>query len=126
MEIYKEIQGFKDYYISNYGNVVSCKRKKPIILAPKVDKDGYYCVCLRKDNKNHHYTIHRLVAIHFIDNLFDKPCVNHKDGNKTNNLVTNLEWVTISENTKHAYDTGLFTVSRDTKGRWCRNHEHTA
>ena len=48
--------------------------------------------------------------------------MNHIDGDKLNNNVSNLEFATVSENTKHAYDTGLFTVTRDEKGRWCNNH----
>lgn len=124
-EVFKPIVGFTDYYISNLGNVVSCKRKYPIVMKPKLDRYGYKCVCLRKDGKNVHFTVHRLVAITFISNKLNKPCVNHIDGNKLNNTVSNLEWVTVAENTKHAFDMGLFTVSRDDKGRWSTTHEHT-
>lgn len=126
MEVYKLIEGISGYEVSNLGNVRSTKRKQPIILKPKVNKYGYHEVCLRKDNKNVHRTVHRLVAMAFIDNPEDKPTVNHKDGNKLNNEVANLEWNTISENTKHAYNNGLFTVSRDAKGRWSSPYEYKA
>ena len=58
-------------------------------------------------NRATHFAIHRLVAITFIDNPDNKPMVNHIDGNKLNNNACNLEWVTCSENHKHAYKTGL-------------------
>lgn len=64
--------------------------------------------------------IHRLVAETFILNPLGKPCVNHIDGNKLNNNVNNLEWVTISENTMHAYKNGLLKILRDDKGRFIK------
>lgn len=72
-----------------------------IVLNPR--KNTYYYVRLDKNNE----AIHRLVAFHFIPNPDNKPCVNHKDGNKLNNHVTNLEWCTGTENVQHAIDTGL-------------------
>lgn len=123
-EVFVPIHNFDNYFISNLGNVMSCKGKQPRILKQKVDKYGYCCVCLRRDNKNYYFTVHRLVAQSFIENPLDKPTVNHIDGNKQNNYYTNLEWHTISENTKHAYENGLFTVCRDAKGRWSSPYEY--
>ena len=123
-EIWKDIKGYEELYqISNYGRVKSLKRKsafycglrkeyleRPIkekILSFSKSNRGYLQVSLTKSGKCRTYTIHRLVAQAFIPNLENKEQVNHIDGNKNNNCIDNLEWVTISENNKHAFDTGL-------------------
>lgn len=104
-EIWKDIQGYEGLYqISNLGRVKSLekiiitsnnitKRMIEKILKPHLHK-GYYSVTLRKDNKSKVYTIHRLVAKAFIPNPDNLPQVNHKDENKANNHVDNLEWCT--------------------------------
>ena len=100
------IKGFEDLYsIDDQGNVFSHYRNK--FLKPLPDTHGYLQVCLKKDKKAYWKRIHRLVAIAFIPNPESKPEVNHKDGDKHRNQVDNLEWVTDSEQTKHAYDNGL-------------------
>lgn len=76
-------------------------------LSGKVDRYGYKTVCLSLDCGIKHVTIHRVVAICYLDNPSNLPTVNHKDGNKLNNRVTNLEWATVQQNTQHAYDNGL-------------------
>ena len=76
-------------------------------LKPKITSNGYYMVVLSKDNKNNYKNIHRIVAGNFIPNLYNKPQVNHKDGNKLNNNVENLEWNTSKENIDHAKKLGL-------------------
>lgn len=72
-----------------------------------IRKDGYKSILLYKDGKYHHVLIHRIIAISFIPNPENKPCVNHKDGDKQNNNIDNLEWVTHSENTQHSFDNKL-------------------
>ena len=110
MEIWKTIKDFEDYQVSNLGNVkmtANNATRKERILKPLVTNRGYYRVALYKDKKPNFFTIHRLVAIYFIDNPENKSQVNHKDGNKENNIVSNLEWMSNKENSDHAYNTGL-------------------
>ena len=71
-------------------------------MKPYINNYGYLRISLSVDGKRHKYSIHRLVALLFIDNPYNKKEVNHIDGNKLNNVVTNLEWVTSSENQLHA------------------------
>lgn len=99
-EIWKDIPEYEGIYkISNLGRVKS----KNKIRKPYLRKTTGYCyVTLSKNNKVKCYSIHRLVANSFIDNIEKKPYVNHIDGNKQNNNVKNLEWVTQKENVIHA------------------------
>lgn len=103
-EQWKAIKGFEEYQISTSGQV---KARSGKILAPNNNGFGYLHVHLMKDGAIHVKKIHRLVAEAFIDNPQAKPQVNHKDGNKSNNTVDNLEWATRSENMKHACANGL-------------------
>ena len=112
-EIWNIIHGYSDYQISNYGRVKSLKFNKEKILKLPVTKKGYLQIRLYKNGKrklNHSYRfyIHRLVANAFIFNPDNKPEINHKDGNKMNNYIDNLEWVIHSDNMKHAIKKGLF------------------
>ena len=115
-EIWKDIKGYEGLYqVSNLGRVKSLERYKvnhnikqlveEKILKPSLGR--YKKVCLCKNSKYQTLYIHRLVADAFIPNTNNDPCVNHIDGNKYNNVVNNLEFCTISQNTKHAYDLGL-------------------
>lgn len=72
-------------------------------MTPSKDGKGYLFVSLSKDGKRYLKKVHRLVAQAFIPNPFHKPQINHKNGDKTNNGVDNLEWVTNAENMLHAY-----------------------
>ena len=97
-----------DYKADIDGNIWSYKnKKKPFILKPMINKFGYLVVNLHIDKKQKQFRINRLVAGTFIPNPNNYPQVNHKDGDKTNNHVWNLEWVTAKENTNHAIKTGL-------------------
>ena len=114
-EIWKPILEYKDYYeISSIGNIRSIERTiilkngfqrklKSKVLKTFINENGYSIITVRINNVHHNFKIHRLVAIAFIDNPENKLTVNHKDGNKQNNNVLNLEWATHSENIKHAY-----------------------
>lgn len=98
----KKITGFDDYYITNVGTVYSWfdRIRK---LTPHQNKDGYLTVGLYKDKKRKQCRIHRLVADAFIANPDGKAEANHKNGDKTDNRVENLEWVTRSENMKYNF-----------------------
>lgn len=106
---YKKLEGFFGYYASSEGVIYSTRKSGFRPLKPKLRRDGYHEVCLYKDRKQHYRMVHRLIAAAFIENAEEKPCVNHKNGVKTDNRLVNLEWVTYSENTAHAFETGLIT-----------------
>lgn len=97
-EKFLEIRGYEGLYqISNYGRVKSLgngksNRSKMQILKPGKDRGGYLHVVLCKDRKPKGFLVHRLVAEHFIPNPSNLPEINHKDENKENNCVDNLEW----------------------------------
>lgn len=105
MEEWREIREYPKYSVSNEGRVRNFKTGR--ILKQGTHKQGYHLVWLSDENGRHGKSVHRLVAEAFIPNPNGKPQVNHIDGNKANNGVKNLEWNTGSENTKHAYKTGL-------------------
>lgn len=118
-EIWKDIHGYEGLYqISNLGNVKTLhygqkvsnnhwKETSSRLLKQKTSTSGYQRVELYKKDSRKCFYVHRLVAMAFLDNPENKPQINHKDGNKLNNCVDNLEWATSSENLKHAAQTGL-------------------
>jgi len=116
-EIWKPIIGYEGLYeISNLGRVRSIPKKgfkKQVVLVTSIDiATGYECVNLSKQNKRLRKRVHRLVAEVFLtQSVTGKPlCVNHKDGNKRNNRLENLEWVTYQENSLHAVRLGLTPI----------------
>lgn len=107
-EIWKDVKGFEGrYQVSNLGRLKSLTRKTPCIMVPVVHHTGYVHASLVKDRKRYNVNVHRIVAEAFIPNPEGKKTVNHIDGNKSNNVVSNLEWSTQKENINHAIKTGL-------------------
>lgn len=108
---------YDKYQISNMGRF---KNYKGIIMENyKPHHSGY--IYLRVDREK--YSLHRLVAFAFLENIDNKPFVNHIDGNKTNNCANNLEWCTVSENNQHAIDTGLKKFYKRKIGQYTTNDE---
>jgi len=120
MEEWQTIDAFSNYDVSNFGNIMNNKTGK--ILKPSI-KSGYYNISLLNETSKKTYKVHRLVALAFIENPENKLEVNHKDKNKLNNSVLNLEWMTRKENNIHRC-TGLkitcnknkplFRINKDT------------
>lgn len=112
--ICKLIEGYSNYVIYENGMVFNLNTCK--FLKSNLAKNGYYTFDLWKNNKGVKFYLHRLLAIHFIENTnSDYTVVNHIDGCKTNNKLYNLEWCSYSINNKHAYDCGLKKVSENVR-----------
>lgn len=113
LEIWKDIPGFEGIYkISNFGEVKSLSRiikrekvgdfiRNEKILNPFLISAGYFCIKVINNQKSEHFRIHRLIAILFIPNPYNKPEVNHINGIRTDNRIENLEWVNERENCCH-------------------------
>ena len=101
----REIKNYPSYRITENGIVINIKTNKNV--KQQIDKDGYLRVCLYNKNLRTKQFVHRLVATAFIPNPQSLPQVNHIDGNKKNNDVFNLEWVSVKQNVQHSYRTGL-------------------
>lgn len=107
-EIWRDVLDYEGFYqVSNMGRLKSLHYGKSTILNPSMASDGYKNVTLTLNGKKKYFRLHVLVARAFIPNPDNKPCVNHIDGDKSNNRADNLQWVTHSENTRHAYNKGL-------------------
>lgn len=107
-EIWKDIAGYEGLYqISSFGNVKSFRasakfgKPKELILKPYIINSGYAVVTLYTENIKHKFQVHRLVAESFLPNPQNLPCVNHKDENKLNNRVENLEWCSYQYNNNY-------------------------
>jgi len=114
-EFWKPVEGYFGLYeVSNFSRIKSLKRwinnrysgfwKDEMIITPSIHSTGYECVCLSKNGVGKNLRFHRIVAKAFLPNPENKPEVNHKNGNRTDNNLNNLEWCTSSYNQKHAYE----------------------
>lgn len=125
VELYNDIPGLDGYQASTFGNIRSTSRSvaqklnkdrsqiyhrqmPPKVLKQREQNGGYKIVWLSVNGKVKAYTVHKLVALTFFGESHGRD-INHKDGNKSNNCIDNLEYCTRSENVKHAYDKGLRT-----------------
>lgn len=130
-EVWVDMPGYEGMYqVSSYGRVKSLARKvrrgdtdhlqRERIIKP-ASLNGYYHVGLHRNGICKTAFIHRMVAIAFIPNPLSKDCINHKDCNRINNRVENLEWVTKAENNQHAWDNGRQEKLRELMKRGLRN-----
>lgn len=136
VEIWARIDGYEGYYeVSNTGKVRGLDRFLPFknksggrttkgrVLKPHDNGSGYYYVSLYLNGKKKNKLIHRLVAECYLENPHNKETVNHKDGDKGNNHVGNLEWLTQRENNAHALLNGLTPMGEDRSNSKLRDYE---
>ena len=113
IEEWREVPGYEGYYsVSDRGNVRRDKQSRGAIagrvMTAKLSTNGYYHVDLSRNDEKRRFRIHRIVASAFLGvSPFPKAVINHKDGNKQNNVPENLEWCTSKENNRHAMEAGL-------------------
>ena len=127
MEVYKQIIGYEGLYeVSNLGNVKSLNylhTGQEKLLSPAFDKDGYLLVVLSKNGEKKTCKVHRLVAQAFLPNPNNYPEINHKDENKLNNSVNNLEWCTAQYN--HDYSLSKQVEQYDLSGNYIATWKST-
>lgn len=135
-EIWKDIPGFENIYqVSNIGNVKTLdkyvnssiknnnKVKRKTKILKQYNKNGYLQVSLSKENKRYYFGVHRLVAMAFLPNTNNLPQVNHKDENKLNNKVDNLEWCSAKYNCNYGTrNSKIYNITSFRKGHipWCK------
>ena len=108
-----KITKYKNIYIGDDYNIYKLQKNGVYHkLCQWVDNTGYYQIAFRVDGKKKYIRVHRLLAETLISNPNSLSQVNHKDGNKLNNDIQNLEWISNSDNTKHAYESGLYNSNK--------------
>ena len=118
-EIWGDIEGYEGLYqVSNLGRVKSLRGKEEKILKAGVGTSGYNFVGLRKSGNVSYKQVHRLVALAFIPNIYNMPQVNHKDKNRLNNVVDNLEWCTAQYNIDYSNSKSI--IQYDLQGNYIR------
>jgi hypothetical protein len=126
IEIWKPVVGYEELYeVSNFGNIKSLCRlswnghsfilREERILKTTKNPNGYLQIILSKNNKQKTFFIHRIITHSFIPNPENKPQVNHKNGDKLDNRIENLEWATSSENLRHKIDILGYKDSLETR-----------
>lgn len=110
--MFKVVKDHPEVMVSLNGNIKYTETGKTIV--PRPDKDGYlrFSIWSPSQGKKISLSVHRCVAIAYIPNPLNKPCVNHKDCNRINNDITNLEWVTVAENNYHGMEYGSIVIGK--------------
>ena len=123
-EEWRDVRGYEGLYqVSNFGRVKSFYHNTPKIIYQSLHSMGYWRVCLVKNGKRKDVSVHRLVAQAFLPNPDNKPQVDHLNGDKRDNRVENLEWVTRKENIQRAIQMGLIKTGADSS---CTKLTHEA
>lgn len=121
-EIWKDVEGFEGLYmISNHGRVWSHNSNR--LMSTSLNDSGYEKITLSKNNKRKYITVHRLVAINFLPTVPNKYLVNHKDENKINNCVSNLEWCNNKENVNHGTSIVRMLSNRSKSSKWIEKNK---
>jgi hypothetical protein len=126
-ETWKAVEGYGNnaftYFVSNKGKIRRVLHVGIIFKIKIYSHNGYEIVSLLRNDKKESCLLHRIIATTFIENPLNKPQVNHKDGKKSNNNVSNLEWVTAKENVNHAYDHWLIRLGEDRANTKLKNKQ---
>jgi hypothetical protein len=122
-ETWKEIEGKAGFFVSDKGRIKRVQGDKEVIRRLSILKIGYPAVTIYADGKHKTFYVHRMVAEAFLPNPHNYRCVNHIDGNKANNALSNLEWCSHSMNHIHAYSTGLREAAF--KGKSGKDHNRS-